>query len=94
MPIPVEVRLYDRLFKVADPAGSEDDFVTLLNPTSLETLTSCYVESSLKDVAAGNRFQFERIGYFCVDTKDSRPGKPVFNRIVQLRDSWAKVTGK
>jgi len=92
--IPVEVRLYDRLFKVADPAGSGDDFVALLNPDSLETLSPCFVESSLKDAPPGSRFQFERIGYFSVDTRDSQPGKPVFNRIVQLRDSWAKVAGK
>ena len=92
--LPIEVRLYDRLFKVADPAGSEDEFATLLNPDSLEITGPCYVEPSLRDAAPGNRFQFERIGYFCVDTKDSRPGKPVFNRIVQLRDSWAKVAGK
>ena len=92
--LPIEVRLYDRLFKVADPAGSGDDFVTLLNPTSLEITGPCYVEPSLRDAAPGSRYQFERLGYFCVDTKDSRPGKPVFNRIVQLRDSWAKVAGK
>jgi glutaminyl-tRNA synthetase len=86
--------LYDRLFKVADPAGSEDDFVTLLNPGSLETLTSCYVESSLKDAIAGSRYQFERLGYFCVDVKDASPERLVFNRIVALRDSWSKVAGK
>ena len=92
--IPVEIRLYDRLFKIADPAGSEDDFTTLLNPDSLDILTAGFVESSLKDAMVGTRYQFERLGYFSVDTKDSRPGKPVFNRIVQLRDSWAKVSGK
>ena len=92
--VPVEIRLYDRLFKVADPAGSDEEFVTLLNPESLEVTGPCYVEPSLRDASQGDRFQFERIGYFCVDTKDSRPGKPVFNRIVQLRDSWAKVSGK
>jgi glutaminyl-tRNA synthetase len=92
--LPVEVRLYDRLFKIADPAGSEEDFVSLLNPGSLETLPACFVESNLKDAPAGTRYQFERVGYFCIDARDSQPGKPVFNRIVQLRDSWAKVSGK
>jgi glutaminyl-tRNA synthetase len=92
--ISVEVRLYDRLFKIADPAGSEEEFVTLLNPDSLETVSTSYVEPNLKDASGGSKYQFERLGYFCTDTKDSQPGKPVFNRIVQLRDSWAKVAGK
>ena len=93
--IPVEVRLYDRLFKVSDPAaGTEEEFVALLNPDSLATLTSCYVEPSLKVTAPGSRFQFERLGYFCVDVKDSSPERLVFNRIVALRDSWTKVAGK
>jgi glutaminyl-tRNA synthetase len=86
-----EIRLYDRLFQEPDPTEIADNIVAHLNPVSLETLTTCYVESSLKDAQPGNRYQFERVGYFCVDTKDSSPGRPVFNRIVPLRDSWAKV---
>ena len=92
--VPVEVRLYDRLFKVVDPAASDEEFVALLNPGSLEITGPCYVEPSLRGATPGERFQFERIGYFCVDTRDTGPGNPVFNRIVQLRDSWAKAAGK
>jgi len=92
--IPVEVRLYDRLFQVADPAGSDQDFVTLLNTNSLEILNLCHVEPSLKNAAPGSGYQFERLGYFCVDIKDSNVGRPVFNRIVQLRESWGKISGK
>jgi glutaminyl-tRNA synthetase len=91
---PAEVRLYDRLFQVADPASGEDDFTKYLNPRSLETLTSCRVESSLADAEPGTRYQFERLGYFCVDSKDSFPGRLVLNRVVTLRDSWAKISGK
>ena len=89
-----EVRLYDRLFQVPDPMGEGDDFTKYLNPRSLETLTSCRVESSLAAAAPGSRYQFERLGYFCVDSKDSSPRKLVFNRIVPLRDSWAKISEK
>jgi glutaminyl-tRNA synthetase len=85
------VRLYDRLFSIEDP-GSEEDFVKYLNPNSLETLTTCYVEINLKNAESGNQYQFERLGYFCVDL-DTVAGKPVFNRVVQLRDSWAKIAG-
>jgi glutaminyl-tRNA synthetase len=92
--MPVEVRLYDRLFQVADPAASDQDFATLLNPNSLEILYNCYVEPGLKKAIPGDRYQFERLGYFCIDTKDSSNGRPVFNRIVQLRDSWGKMSGK
>lgn len=92
--VPAEIHLYDRLFQVADPAGSDQDFVTLLNPNSLEILNPCYVEPSLKETSPGNRYQFERLGYFCVDTKESKGGSPVFNRIVQLRESWGKISGK
>ncbi len=91
---PAEVRLYDRLFQVADPASGEDDFTKYLNPRSLETLISCRVESSLADAEPGTRYQFERLGYFCVDSKDSFPGRLVLNRVVTLRDSWAKISGK
>ncbi len=91
--VEAEVRLYDRLFirpnLSDDPQGS--DFKDLLNPDSLEALSSCPVEPSLKDARPDNRYQFERLGYFCVDSKDSKAGKPVFNRTVSLRDSWAKI---
>ncbi|OGP67742.1 MAG: glutamine--tRNA ligase [Deltaproteobacteria bacterium RBG_16_44_11] len=91
--IPAQVRLYDRLFSVQDPGREGDDFTKYLNPNSLETLTTCYAEQRLKDAAPGSHYQFERLGYFCVDTKDTVAGKPVFNRIVPLRDSWAKIAG-
>jgi glutaminyl-tRNA synthetase len=87
-----EVRLYDRLFSVADPEGEEGkDFKEFINPNSLEILSNCKLEPSLKNAVAGEKFQFERLGYFCVDTKYSKQGSPVFNRIVTLRDSWAKI---
>jgi glutaminyl-tRNA synthetase len=87
-----EVRLYDRLFSVADPEGEEGkDFKEFINPNSLEILSNCKLEPSLKNAVAGEKFQFERLGYFCVDTKHSKQGSPVFNRIVTLRDSWAKI---
>jgi glutaminyl-tRNA synthetase len=88
--VPAEARLYDRLFSIENP-GSEEDFTKYLNPNSLETITSCYVEQSLKDAKPGSQYQFERMGYFCVDAKDSQAEKLVFNRIVPLRDSWAKI---
>jgi glutaminyl-tRNA synthetase len=87
--VPAEVRLYDRLFSIEDP-GSEEDFIKYLNPNSLETLTACYVETNLKNAEPGSQYQFERLGYFCVD-QDTVAGKPVFNRVVPLRDSWAKI---
>jgi glutaminyl-tRNA synthetase len=89
--VQTEVRLYDRLFRVSNPADIGDDVAKHLNPESLETLTTAYVEAGLKDVPPGNRYQFERLGYFCADSNDSSPEKPVFNRIVALRDSWAKL---
>jgi glutaminyl-tRNA synthetase len=92
--VPAEVRLYDRLFQVADPASKADDYTKYLNPRSLETLTSCHVESSLADAEPGNRYQFERLGYFCIDSKDSSTRKLIFNRIAPLRDSWTKVSEK
>ncbi|KUG24223.1 glutaminyl-trna synthetase [hydrocarbon metagenome] len=90
--VPTEVRLYDRLFTIENP-GSEEAFVNYLNPNSLEVITNCYAEQNLKSATPGKQFQFERLGYFCVDEKDSVPGKLVFNRVVQLRDSWAKIAG-
>ena len=92
--LPAEVRLYDRLFRVADPLEEGSDFTEHLNSKSLETLESCRVEPSLAGVAPGSRLQFERIGYFCVDPVDSSEGGLVFNRTVTLRDSWAKISGK
>ena len=86
------VRLYDHLMLTPDEDPKEQpDFIDLLNKDSLETLTSCRVEPGLKDAVPGSRVQFERLGYFCVDTVDSSPGKPVFNRTVSLRDTWAKI---
>ena len=91
-----EVRLYDRLFTVENPVATDDDqdFMDFLNPKALEILTDCRVEPSLADAAPGNRFQFERTGYFCVDTKDSTAHHLVFNRTATLRDSWAKLAKK
>jgi len=91
--IDAEVRLYDALFSVENP-GAEEDFESVLNPKSVEVLTRCKVEPFLKTAAPGFRCQFERLGYFCVDTRDSSPGKPVFNRIVTLRDTWSKIQKK
>lgn len=92
--VPAEVRLYDRLFRVANPMGEEGDFTKYLNPKSFERIDSCRLESSLKGTAPRSRYQFERLGYFCVDSKDSSPGGLVLNRIVTLRDSWAKVASR
>jgi glutaminyl-tRNA synthetase len=89
--MPAEVRLYDRLFTRPDPGGA-DDWRTSVNPRSLEILTGCRVEPGLAAAAPGNRYQFERLGYFCADPVDSRPGAPVFNRTVALRDTWAKLS--
>jgi glutaminyl-tRNA synthetase len=89
--VSAEVRLYDRLFKIEDP-GSEEDFINYLNPDSLEILPACFAEPMLKNAAPGNQYQFERLGYFCVDP-DTQPGRPVFNRIAPLRDSWTKIAG-
>jgi glutaminyl-tRNA synthetase len=85
-----EVRLYDRLFQSPDPGEGGRDPLRDLNPHSLERLRDCRVEPALADAVAGTRFQFERLGYFCVDP-DSRPGAPVFNRTVTLKDGWAKI---
>jgi glutaminyl-tRNA synthetase len=92
--VPAEVRLYDRLFQVADPMGKGEDFTKYLNPGSLEILRSCRVEPSLAGATPGSRFQFERLGYFCVDPVDSTNKALVFNRTVTLRDSWAKISEK
>lgn len=91
--IDAEVRLYDRLFLKANPSDSKDgkDFKQYLNPASLEVLKDCKFEPFMKDATPGARYQFERQGYFCVDTVDSKPGEPVFNQTVTLRDTWAKI---
>jgi glutaminyl-tRNA synthetase len=91
--IPAEVRLYEHLFVKENPAEVEEgkDFTNYVNPQSLEVLKDCRVEPSLKDAKPGDRCQFERLGYFCADSKDSAPGAPVFNRTVTLRDTWAKI---
>jgi len=87
-----ETRLYDTLFAKEDPSqtGEGQDFTANLNPNSLEVLNHAKLEPSLANAAAGTRYQFERLGYFCVDP-DSTPGKPVFNRTVALKDTWAKI---
>ncbi|HDN27594.1 MAG TPA: glutamine--tRNA ligase/YqeY domain fusion protein [Thioploca sp.] len=89
--ITAEVRLYDRLFNQADPGADGTDFKAALNPNSMEVLTYCQLEPSLANAQAGERYQFERLGYFCVDNVVSKEGALVFNRIVTLRDSWAKI---
>ena len=85
------VRLYDHLFAIEKPDELGADFRDALNPDSLETLTGCLVEPSLSDAALGASYQFERLGYFCVDSIDSKPGALVFNRAVSLRDTWARI---
>jgi len=92
--IPAEVRLYDRLFCVADPLEGGADFAEHLNPKALEILRGCRLEPSLTDAVPGSRFQFERTGYFCVDAVDSSDNVLIFNRTVTLRDSWAKIAKK
>ncbi len=91
--VSAKVRIYDHLFNAPNPndVAEGGDFTDNLNPDSLETLTDCRLEPGMKDAAPGSMWQFERLGYFCVDTKDSRPGHPVFNRTVTLRDTWAKI---
>jgi glutaminyl-tRNA synthetase len=91
--LPVEVRLYDRLFRQPDPE-SEGDFLECLNPDSLLVLDQALVEPALAAAQPGVSYQFERQGYFCLDSRDSRPDHLVFNRTVTLRDTWAKVSGQ
>jgi glutaminyl-tRNA synthetase len=85
--LPAEIRLYDRLFSVPNP-DSEANFLNVFNPNSLEILKDCRIEASLAKAGENSRYQFERLGYFCFDVKDSMNGKWVFNRTVTLRDSW------
>ncbi|MCB0311279.1 MAG: glutamine--tRNA ligase, partial [Bdellovibrionales bacterium] len=92
----IEVRLYDHLFVKQDPeeVAAGQDFTANLNSESLEIRSNCWIEPALFNAKAEERFQFLRLGYFCVDARESLPGKPVFNRIVGLRDSWAKEAKK
>jgi glutaminyl-tRNA synthetase len=91
--VEAEVRLYGHLFRAPVPGGTEEngDWWADLDPSSLERLTGCRLEPSLAAAAPGSRYQFERAGYFCADLVDSAPGRPVWNRTVPLRDSWAKI---
>ncbi len=93
--LPAEVRLYDHLFTKEHPdkGDEEENWLDHINPNSLNVLTDSRVEPSLGDVAAGDRFQFERQGYYCVDA-DSMPNRLVFNRTVTLRDTWSKIQKK
>jgi len=91
-----QVRLYETLFTERDPGAVAEghDYKENLNPVSLQVIQGCKLEPSLREAIAGDRFQFERLGYFCVDNRDSLPGRPVFNRTVTLKDTWAKVAQK
>ncbi|MCP4580900.1 MAG: glutamine--tRNA ligase, partial [candidate division Zixibacteria bacterium] len=93
--VDAEVRLYEHLFTKEDPFDTEDgkDFTSNINPDSLKVLTGCKAEPSLADAVHGDRFQFLRQGYFCVDS-DSTPEKLIFNRTTTLRDTWAKMQGR
>ena len=93
--VDAEVRIYENLFSKEDPNQTEpgQDFTANLNPNSLEVLTDAKLEPSLANAPAGSRYQFERLGYFCVDP-DSPPGRPVFNRTVALKDTWARIEKK
>jgi glutaminyl-tRNA synthetase len=91
--VPAEVRLYDQLFTVPKPDEAED-WTSVLNPNSLEVVRGARLEPALAGVDRGSRFQFERHGYFCVDSRDSSPARLIFNRTVGLRDTWAKIESK
>lgn len=93
--VDAEVRLYDRLLsQEAPPTGKDSEFLNAINPDALVILTGCKLERSLADAKPQDRFQFERQGYFINDEKDSKPDAPVYNRIVTLKDSWARSQGK
>jgi glutaminyl-tRNA synthetase len=94
--VTAEVRLYDRLFLKENPDDVEEGktFLDSMNPNSLQVLTQCKLEPMLAEAKPGGRYQFERVGYFCADVKDSQSGAPVFNRIVTLKDTWAKIEQK
>ena len=91
--VEAEVRLYDRLFKAENPLKAPEGgtWTDNLNPDSLQVLNPCYLEPSLASTEPGSSCQFERLGYFCADSKDHTAEKPVFNRTVTLRDSWARA---
>jgi glutaminyl-tRNA synthetase len=93
--VDAEVRLYERLFTIENPGLTppDRDWRDFINPDSLRVLTGCRVEPGLASAPPGTRLQFERIGYFAVDP-DSTPGRPVFNRTVSLKDTWAKVEAR
>ena len=92
--VKAQVRLYDRLFSVENPGNIKEveEYKAALNPDSMTILDDCMLEPGLSGCTPGDRYQFERLGYFCVDSKDSLPDRLVFNRIVTLRDSWAKMS--
>ena len=90
--VKAEVRLYDQLFMAENPDVG-DDLNSIINPNSLSVLTDCYLEPSFADTKPGDKFQFERTGYFCIDL-DSTPGKLIFNRTVTLKDTWEKIEKK
>jgi glutaminyl-tRNA synthetase len=93
--VDAEVRLYDRLLSVeAPPTGKDSEFLSAINPNAMQSLTGCKVERSLTETKPGERFQFERQGYFIADSKDCKPESLVFNRIVTLKDSWARSQKK
>lgn len=92
--VDAEVRLYDNLFTVADPERAENDFIEYVNKNSLTVLKNCKLEKSLELAQVGDRYQFMRLGYFCVDNVDSKKGHLVFNRAVSLKDSFKKVNKK
>jgi glutaminyl-tRNA synthetase len=91
--VSAQVRLYEHFFVKENPNEVEDgkDFTAYINPNSLEILANCMVEPSLSEAKPGSRYQFERLGYFCVDAKDSAEGSLLFNRTVTLRDTWARI---
>ena len=92
--VDAEVRLYDRLFTTPNPGGkNEADYRSTINPRSIEVLAGCKLEPSLAAATLDARYQFERLGYFCLDSRDARPGAPVFNRTATLRDSWGQGEG-
>lgn len=92
--IPAEVRLYDRLFNKENPDAGGADFTEHLNPDSLEILSECRMEPSLAAAEPGSRYQFERLGYFCAEPVEFSKDRPVFNRTVTLKDSWARIAQK
>jgi glutaminyl-tRNA synthetase len=92
--VEAEVRLYEHLFTTADMNTAEGDYISHLNPNSLSVIKKCYIEKSISAAKPGDGYQFERTGYFCVDTKDSTPQHLVFNRTVTLKDSWSKIEKK